>query len=406
MEDDTIKNIIDATQELQDLVISEETNLEEIIEETTSDINLETEYPYLIFQTSDLIRAMNLCNKIVLPKSDNITYSSISLVPVLLHKSLYFYATNELSHFRFKTELLGSEEEMLNMNISIPMTILQKLVKLMGNKVLIYKKEDNLYIRLLDGDLLLDLREANMDILTFPGEVDKKIADLDCDSFGAVVNSMYPLLSSEVKGSSGKIAFTGEKAYYNSAFYYIESLIQTPKLALSARDSDFICKLYKYYKSKQIQLFEVKSSLNRLFLKLDNIDYEFINSTNTISNLMTEQMEPVIKEIESVVEYDRLYRTVNLATMLPSSTGNVALKYIENNLQASITSNKGDSDFRFTTEIGTDSLYKDTVLIRAETLRRLLSAFGQADRIGIALNDLGITLEYKGIKAILMNTEN
>lgn len=407
MEENALEDIIKATQSLNDLVMNTEPDLDEIVEDNNDEINLEVNYPYIIFYRSDLVRAMNLCNKIVQPKSNTTTYNSVSLVPVPFDKCIWFYATNELSHFRYRAELLGDMKETWDFPISIPLTILQKLVKLMGNKVLLYKKEENLYIRLLDGDLLLDLRQADMTILTFPGDVsDKdKIAELKISNIGSVVNNILPLLQSEIRGEAKRISFTGDKAYYNSSFYYIETSIKTPRMTLSFRDADFINKLFKYYKNDEIQVFSVKSNLSRLFLKVNNIEYEFINSVNNISDILTQQMNNIVKEPEVMVSYDRLYRTVTLATTLPYSTGDVILKYNKDKLQTSIISNRGNSDFSFTTEVLTENkLYDKEVLVRAETLRRLLTSFNGADKLSIALADLGITLEYKNIKAIMMHT--
>ena len=407
MEENALEDIIKATQSLNDLVMNTEPDLDEIVEDNNDEINLEVDYPYIIFYRSDLVRAMNLCNKIVQPKSNTTTYNSVSLVPVPFDKCIWFYATNELSHFRYRAELLGDMKETWDFPISIPLTILQKLVKLMGNKVLLYKKEENLYIRLLDGDLLLDLRQADMTILTFPGDVsDKdKIAELKINTIGSVVNNILPLLHAEIRGEAKRISFTGDKAYYNSSFYYIETSIKTPRMTLSLRDADFINKLFKYYKNDEIQIFSVKSNLSRLFLKINNIEYEFINSINSISDIITQQMNNIVKEPEVMVSYDRLYRTVTLATTLPYSTGDVILKYNKDKLQTSIISNRGNSDFSFTTELLTENkLYDKEVLVRAETLRRLLTSFNEADKLSIALADLGITLEYKNIKAIMMHT--
>ena len=407
MEENALEDIIKATQSLNDLVMNTEPDLDEIIEDNNDEINLEVDYPYIIFYRSDLVRAMNLCNKIVQPKSNTTTYNSVSLVPVPFDKCIWFYATNELSHFRYRAELLGDMKETWDFPISIPLTILQKLVKLMGNKVLLYKKEENLYIRLLDGDLLLDLRQADMTILTFPGDVsDKdKIAELKINTIGSVVNNILPLLQAEIRGEAKRICFTGDKAYYNSSFYYIETSIKTPRMTLSLRDADFINKLFKYYKNDEIQIFSVKSNLSRLFLKINNIEYEFINSINSISDIITQQMNSIVKEPEVMVSYDRLYRTVTLATTLPYSTGDVILKYNKDKLQTSIISNRGNSDFSFATEVLTENkLYDKEVLVRAETLRRLLTSFNEADKLSIALADLGITLEYKNIKAIMMHT--
>ena len=77
MEENALEDIIKATQSLNDLVMNTEPDLDEIVEDNNDEINLEVDYPYIIFYRSDLVRAMNLCNKIVQPKSNTTTYNSI-----------------------------------------------------------------------------------------------------------------------------------------------------------------------------------------------------------------------------------------------------------------------------------------------------------------------------------------
>ena len=405
MDDDKIKDLLDATQSFKDLM-SDTTELMEDIEEVSkSEIDLNTIYPKLIFKTEDLVRTMNLCSKLIQPKSDNIAYNSISIAPVPELNTINFYVTNDLSHFRLTTELIGGNSNSINEIISIPFITLQRVIKLAGSKILIYKREDNLYIRLLGGDLLLDYRSIDMKYLQFPGEIKEKIADLGLDNIGSIVNVALPLLNSELRGDIRRINFTGEKAYYNSSFYYLESVIETPKISLSLKDSEFINKLYKYYKGKQIQLFKVESNLSRLFLKLDNIEYEFINSVHTISPTFLEQIDKLVSPIEVIVNHGRFVQVVTLATMLPSSTGTIGLSYKNNKLIIKISSNRGESEFTFDTKLEKEHLYNKEIFVRAETLRKLLNAFSSVDKVGVALSDLGITLEYNGIKAVMMHTD-
>lgn len=401
LEDDAIKDYLDATQALKDL-LPRNVDEDEFVVDNNDNINLNVDYPYIAFNRDDLIRAMNLCNKVVQQKSDITTYNSISIVTSIAFNSVYFYATNELSHFRYRADLLGDKDKMLDMNISIPIIILQKLVRLMGNKVLIYKKDLNLYIRLLDGDLLLDLRLSDMNILKFPGEVKDKICDLNVDTIGNVINMMLPLLNIEVRGEARRIFLTGEEAYYYSSFYYIESKIKTPVIALSFKDAEFISKLYKYYKDSQLQLFSVSSEVPRMYLKLGDIEYLFMNNYKSVSSLIISQMEKVVKHSEVTLNFDKLYRVVNLATSLPSSTGNIELNYKDNKLVISIVSVKGNSNFNIPIIEASDDLYNKPALVKADTLKTLLSSFNEANTVGLAISDLGITIESNNVKAIMM----
>ena len=153
MGEDLIKNLLNINQSLSDLSMSDILESDELVVENNDDIDLKVEYPYLIFSRNDLVRTMNLVSKLIKAKSEISDYNSISFVPVTYNKKILFYATNDFSHFRMSTELLGEPNEFINESFSIPLIVLQKLVKLMGNKVLIYKKESFYYIRLLDGDL-------------------------------------------------------------------------------------------------------------------------------------------------------------------------------------------------------------------------------------------------------------
>lgn len=404
MENNLIKDILSLNNELKELEILDNINNLEDIEEQINNpsIDLNVNYPYIIFDTYDLLRTINLCNKLILQKSNNFSYNSISLVPVLEYKTLYFYVTNELSHFRYRTELLGDVNEMLNEYISIPLITLQKLVKLMGNKVLIYKKDNNYYLRLQNGDLLLDVYKANENIIFFPSEPDLKLLEIPVSNLGNIVDAMLPLLNYEISSENKRINFTEEKAYFNSSSYYIESNINTPKLSLSLKDAEFISKLNKYYKNDNMILFNTKSTLPRLFIKLDKIEYEFINSINSISKLLTDQINTSIKPIEATLNYLDLYKVVNLATNLPSSTGNIKLKYKDNFLIISITSAKGDSNFSIPIEKISNNLYKDEIIIRATLLKKLLLSFTKSENINIALNNISITIENDFSKAILM----
>ena len=379
---------------------------DELIVDNNKEINLSIEYPYLIFSRDDLVRAINLCNKLVLSKSDIPEYNSISFVPVKFTKKINLYATNELSHFRISSELLGDLNNIIEEPFCISLTILQKIVKLMGNKVLIYKNDTRYYVRLLDGDLLIDARPINLDIITIPGNPTDKLSELWLNSFGRICTSLLSLMSSEISNDHKRLYFTGNKCYFKSPFYYIESDINSSEMVLSYRDIEFISKLYKYYKSNQIILFNVDTSLSRLRLILDNIEYQFINPKVPELNLVPQEMEKLIKDSEISLNFEKLYKIVSLSTSLPDSTDKISLKYLNNELVLSILNNKGNSNFNFQFEkINKGRLYGKELILNASTLKRLLDSFIGTEKIELSLDDKGITIRNELIKAFLMNYE-
>lgn len=406
MENSLIKDILSLNQEFKELEILDTINeIEEIEEQIDSPlIDLDINYPYMIFDTHDLLRVINLCNKLVLPKSNNFSYNSISLIPIPEYKTLYFYITNELSHFRYKTELLGNTNEMLKDYISIPLIVLQKLVKLMGNKILIYKKDNNYYIRLQNGDLLLDTYSVNENIIFFPSEPEEKIAELKIDIIGNIVDSILPLLNTEISVENKRINFTGEKVYFNSSSYYIESTQNTPRMSLSLKDAEFISKLNKYYKNETLLIFNTKSNLPRLFIKIDKVEFEFINSVNSISEILTEQIKNALIPVEISLKHLDLYKVVNLATTLPSSTGNIKLYYNVDKLIIEIYSNKGVSSFKIPmNRLDIPSIMKKEIILRASVLKKLLSSFNKSEIIKLGFNNTNIVIENDFSKAVLIS---
>ena len=387
-------------------IISELNNIfdsDELIVNNNNDIDLNINYPYIIFNRDDLVRTINLCNKFILSKSDIPEYNSISFVPVIQNKTICMYTTNELSHFIFKTEMLGSLDNIIEKPFLISLNILQKIVKLMGNKVLIYNKDEKFYARLLDGDLLIDARPVNTDIIFMPGSIKDKICDINLNILGDTCVSILPLLSSEIRSDYKKAYFTGTKSYFKSPFYYIETNINTPKLVLSFRDIEFISRLYKYYKNSQIQLFSVDTSLSRIRLKLDNIEYQFINSRSSEINL-DDIMNKIMKESEVSIQFDKLYRIINLATSLPNTDNIISIKYNNSELYLSIINNNGNSNFNFPiNRIGNNKLYNKEIILNANTLKKLLISFSNSINIDLALNDNGITIKSGNTKAFLMN---
>lgn len=378
-------------------------NFENLINLTKSDIDLNCEYPYLIFNRDELIKFLTISSSIIQIKSDNFSYNSISLVPNSSSRMIYFYATNELSHIRLHTELLGNKSNFIEKNISIQYNVLQKLMKLMAKKVLLYLKNDSLYIRLVNGDLLLDYNIPNLDIVLFPSEKNEFISTIDVDLIGNIVNNMLPLLNSDIQGNLCKISFLGDVAYYRSAFYYIESRIKTPKMSLSLRDSELISNIYKFYKGQNLVLYSTKSSIPRLFASIDNIDFDFISRVDDISLKITEQMNKVILEPTCFIELENFYKTLNLASTLPNSNGDITICFEDDKLILTIISNKGNSDFTFTLLDKNSDLYKSKINLKANVLKKLLQSFSITNKIGIAISDLGITITNDNIKAVLIH---
>lgn len=290
---------------------------DEILENNiTEDININIPNPKLVILQTDLIRAINLSSTILQPKSDNIIYNSLTFIS---KNSLKIFATNELSHFIYT---ISTFENSLDLIFSIPLVLIQKLTKLMGNKVMFFIDDSKLYIRLLSGDLLLDLRIPNTNLIKLPIE-DSDIQEsfeIPINTLGRITSSILPILNTELRSDFKRISFLGDKAFYLSPFYYIESNIITPNMSLRMKDAEFISKLYKFYPDKNVHLGLVKNKINRIQLKMENITYIFISGKAELEDFTKNQIDKLIKPINIIFDFDRFNKIINLATLLPNST--------------------------------------------------------------------------------------
>lgn len=312
-----LDQLLDNLNKMNNLNLAEPLIEEDILENSvTEDINIDIPNPKLVMSQSDLIRAINLSSTIIQPKSDNIVYNSLTFIS---KGSLKIFATNELSHFMYNISTISNS---LDLVFSIPLVLIQKLTKLMGNKVMFFIDENKLYIRLLSGDLLLDLRIPNMNLVKLP-ILDEDITEsleIPVNTLGRITSSILPILSTELRSDFKKISFLGDKAFYLSPFYYIEAIIKTPNMSLRMKDAEFISKLYKFYSDKNLKLSLVKGKINRIQLKMENITYIFISGQAEIEEFTKNQIDSLIKPINIIFNFDRFNKIINLATLLPNST--------------------------------------------------------------------------------------
>lgn len=309
--------LLNNLNKMNNLNLAEPLIEEEILENCiTEDIDTNIDKPNIIISQSDLVRAINLSSTIIQPKSDNIVYNSLTFIS---NQSLKLFATNELSHFIYHIAVIHNN---LNLIFSIPLTLIQKLTKLMGKKVMFFIDNNKLYIRLLSGDLLLDLRIPNSHLIKLPIDDSdiQETFEIPVNTLGRITSSILPILNTELRSDFRKISFLGDKAFYLSPFYYIEADIKTPNMSLRMKDAEFISKLYKFYSDKTLKLSLVKKSINRIQLKMENITYIFISGKAEIEELTKTQINKLIKPINITFNFDRFNKIISLATLLPNST--------------------------------------------------------------------------------------
>lgn len=401
MEDETLLNTLDI---FSSLGLNEHED-EPIDEDTKDDINLEVEEPHLVFYKSDLIKALSLGIGLVQPKSDVGILKSITLIPSIQNKRLYFHTTNDMSYFRYNVELLG-DTNLINTPISIPLNIIQKLISLMGVHVLIYQKENLYYIRLLGGDLILDTAKIEPKYLTLPGRIGDKLAELPINSIGKICKITYPLIQNDIRGENRKLQLTSNEAIYISNMYYIKAQLNAPELILRLKDIDYINRLYKNYRNEILQIFKVEdSSLPRYVFITNNTEYQTIISKPQISDLVKDQMNKLISDFDVEIDFRYLTKIIALANNLPSSTGKIGFKRTTSGLSACIVSKSGESCFdipintKYTNHV--DKAFK---YVNAEPLKRLVNALELVSDVKIAINDKAIILAYNNIVAVFMHT--
>lgn len=307
---------------------------------------LKVNYESIILEKDDLIKTLNLASKIAHTSSSAIECNSITFIPNWNNRTLTLTVTNDLTYFKCKTELLGNGNCLTDI-FSIKVDTLNKLKTFFRDKILIYKKEGEFYIRLLDGDLLVDAKVPNTSKLAFTTVPNKLIFEAKIKSFTELLNS-YKIMSDDF--SDKWLSFDGEKLSLCGLNFYSETRFRSPLMCLLMQDVDLLIKLNQYYSEDVIQIFSTDSKIPKLYLKVGNIEIEILNVLSNINKTNIEKLSQFISVSSYSIETEALRRVLAIAISLSNIDKDCILRVKDNSILVILKTSKGDSEFNLVTQ--------------------------------------------------------
>ena len=390
--------------------------VEEMTKDLGVDIDLSVKFPRVVIPKTQLVQALNLASVIIKSNSSMNVPQSLTIIPKE-DGNVSLFTTDEMNAFSCEVSTGLSDEDLLKDNICLQSTLLTKLIPVMGNYVLIYRNTDEsdeenynkLFIRLMDGDLVLDTKAPEESMLEQPMEKDELISSVGLPDLNDVVKTILPLVNLDIRPSNQKITFFNNNAFYNSPIYIIRGDITMPNLVLTRVDCEYIRRLSTFFKGANISFYKVKNSkVNRILIECGNCSYTFISAAANIEDRYTNLIADAETKKLIDVKYNQLLRITNLAVVLNYSVGRVGFRYKKDYLEVSIPSKKGDSFFKvdYSKKDVDISESNDFITIQADQLKKLLQSFSNIQDISICIEGNMVIVKHDKFIAIFMHTLN
>ena len=413
---------IDTSDDIPDMEISDDITEEtsQVIEkekekEDTSGVNIDlnTPYPHFCIPKATLLDAFALGSSLINPSAKPIVLQSLNILPDKENKEIVLMTFNDYNLYKYRFPISDEDaNSLIDQNFSIRSTLFLKLVPLMDNQVLFYKVNDEsdenygkIFVRLMDGDLLLADAKPEESYLNEPDEKGEKLFDLNTSSIGEIINVMLPLINLDIRPANQKITLDGKNAYYNSAIYTIRGTIESLPLLLKRGECLYLKQLASKYKNEVISIYKVKNSTsNRYLLQCSNTEFTFINGDSTVNEQVFKALELANENTFVSVNYNQLLRVVSLAVALYYATGRVGLRFTHDCLEATIPTNQGESCFKVNYLDGApDSLQSEPIYVPANELKKLLQSFSNYEGINISIDSKMISIKTDTFLAVFMH---
>ena len=361
---------------------------------------LRTEYNSIVLEKDELIKTLNLVSKVSHTNSSSIECSCLTFIPDWERKTLTLTVTNDLTYFKNNVELLGESDKALTDIFSIKIETLNKIKQFFRNKVLIYKKESEFYVRLLDGDLLIHTAIPNMQRLYFTSSINSLVYKANVEDFCNIL-SIYGNMSDDY--SDKWLSFDTEKLSLCGTTFYAETKIKTPLMCLLMSDIELIIKLSQYYSSDTIQIFSTDSvnSIPRLQIKVANIEIEVLNVLSSINETTISTLTTFVEEPTHVIETEAIKRIINIAMSLVDIEKDLRIKISDKGIVIILKSSKGDSEFNLNTQKLKESNKKE-VILSVNTLNKIIGSIN-SEKIGICLGKVYTSISSENTRAIILN---
>lgn len=403
------KNIDDYTEQTEILDTIEENN--HIVKIDLDDIDTEN----IVLSKTEIIRALRYAMIMIKKVTNDIEASSLNITYSDDGKVLYRLKDN-MTYVTVEGTCSVCKEKPILKTLSFNTTYLTRLLSAATEDVLIYKdmvtdpvgREKEVYkIRLINGDMILDVFEGNDTKLVAPGTKSKLLYTLDGNTASTLCDVMVPLIQDTQEVSSKRAILYNDRAVFRSVTYILEIKKEFPNMCLTKKELDLLKVISSKVGQNSIEFYSVDSNgENRIIITAPNIT---ISSSVSIPNTDETTVARCL-ELENAkymeITKDDFKRVLFLSGLGTNNTARVTMNYNVENLgiDAAIEGRDGKSSFLISgNNYNNLEPRSQDVTIYAVQLSILLKSFDSAKRLEIAFLNSGVAFrcEELGIYAIM-----
>lgn len=308
----------------------------------------------------------------------------------------------------FSSELpILNEESLLKESFVVNADTLTILSRGVGSEIIIYKKDNSFYIRLLGGDLILETVELDQSKYIFKDNLVKK-STINSAVIVTALKALSPIASAAITPTERRIVFSKERAM--ASFLYAISSLEGNFEGFDVKPKD-INALKQILKSdEELTFYETddKADIKRVAIAGAKFKYIFISSETLMGDKHKEAVKTMDTSTGVFVDYVQLSRTIEVASLLQYATGVVTLNYSAEGLILGVNTKKSTDtcSFNLPGDKSQGITPLDTpISIQSKLFLTLLRTFSGKPSVMISIiPDTGVVVHCDSQKSLLYVT--
>lgn len=373
-----------------------------------SKISKDISEPHIRFKRDDLVRMLQLSSSIINPKSTQCVPKAITIVFDELGYKMV--ANNDLEYLEYEFKVLNEENRLLD-TLCLPIELIKSVSSMLDEEIIIYKKDESYFIRLLlEGDLYLELPKPESALLMRPTKGTKPLYFkkeaggesnlVSCAYMQEALKSLIPIVEEEVILDKRRITFISDRAYFASRDYFIQYNLPLPRMRISLRFADVLKKISMAYNdSGVLEFYQDEVVPSRIIVKCLGVLF-----TSTVTSVPDEKklvdfLDRIKTHKDILVDSKDLERVVNIAYSLPYSRKEIKIKY-NNGLIVGIPMKTKTTEFKIPSKSVKDIKITSELLLSAREFKKLLDSFGTGE-VSISILDKCVVISKKNLVGVL-----
>lgn len=307
-----------------------------------------------------------------------------------------------------KTLPILNTTNILEDTLVISIDNLIKLAKAVPSSLVIYKRDDKYFIKLFGGDMILETISINTDKYLFSDATESKgkINSLDLSN---VLRDLSSIVTVAVSPEERRIMFSDTTAQVTYLWSAIKSRGSYAPLDLKLKDIHIIRSLLQNTADYDLELFRTTEDIQtaRCVLKGVDFEYAFLISDKVLDDTQTKMIEEIVNNDGYYVDFNQLYKTVELSSELGYTIGKIEFNYSDDGLMM-LLKNKGVDDSVFNiqgSKEGNPKPIGNNLILQSKLLRVILRSFTSTTSVCVIITEKGLGIKSEYYEAVIFNNQ-